>query len=115
MISLLETGGVLKNFKYIVDDTVSMGFNVDGVHGKKSLRNLENVFSALLGKSLKIAYINLIFIYKFIFKLNILEAVSLLQDNQGPPEEQIRKALQRQKKRQFKNKCVAKPTNSGSV
>lgn len=50
MKSILETGGALKNLKYIIDDTVTMAYNVDGVHGKQSLKTLDNFYKALLGK-----------------------------------------------------------------
>ncbi|XP_075155848.1 uncharacterized protein LOC142234106 isoform X2 [Haematobia irritans] len=80
--AILQPAGVLKNIRYIIADDVTMAFNLEGVHGKRSLKRMENFYSVLL------------------------EAVSGLTNNCGPPEECIRKSLQRQKKRQFKNKSL---------
>lgn len=87
---------------------------MDGVHGKKSLKDLDNFYNALLGKGLNYIMYIIRFLYVHIFNLNILEAVSSLTDDKGPAEEQIRKAVQRQKKRQFKNKSVTKTANTDS-
>ncbi|XP_073826845.1 uncharacterized protein [Musca autumnalis] len=84
---ILERGGVLKNFKHIIDDNVSMDYNVDGIHGKKSLKQLKNIYDV------------------------ILEAVLRHENTSGSGEDLIRKSMQRQKKRVFKRNSVQKSAN----
>ncbi|XP_054085252.1 uncharacterized protein LOC128921486 isoform X2 [Zeugodacus cucurbitae] len=45
MKSLLRSSGVVKNLKEILTDAVVQEYNIDGIHGKKSLRGLENFYS----------------------------------------------------------------------
>lgn len=40
--------GVKKNFKYIIADEVTMQYNVDGVLGKDSLKNLTHFYSVVI-------------------------------------------------------------------
>ncbi|XP_075149075.1 uncharacterized protein LOC142223095 [Haematobia irritans] len=72
--AILQPARVLKNLRYIIGDDVTMAFNIEGVHGKKSLKSMENFYGVLL------------------------EAISGLTNNCRPPEDRHRKALQRQKK-----------------
>ncbi|XP_058988165.1 uncharacterized protein LOC109612910 [Musca domestica] len=83
MRSMLEPAGVHKNLKCILNDNVTMAYNVDGVQGKKSFKQLKNFYGVLL------------------------EAVSMAKTNNiGPADDQIRKAIQLQKRRIFKNMSV---------
>lgn len=53
MRSIIHPAGVCKNLKYIISTKVTMGYNLEGVHGKKSLKRLVNFYSAILGKLLQ--------------------------------------------------------------
>uniref|UniRef100_A0A1I8Q5T4 ZAD domain-containing protein n=1 Tax=Stomoxys calcitrans TaxID=35570 RepID=A0A1I8Q5T4_STOCA len=84
MHSLIHPVGVVKNLKYIISTKVTIHFNVDGVHGKESLKRLSNFYTALL------------------------EAIPNPPQNTEPAEEQLRKAIYLQKKRELKAIGAAK-------
>ncbi|XP_067633677.1 uncharacterized protein [Eurosta solidaginis] len=48
---ILQPEGILKSLKCILTDELVMKFNVEGVQGKKSLKQYGNFYRALLGKS----------------------------------------------------------------
>ncbi|XP_017477001.1 PREDICTED: uncharacterized protein LOC108366997 [Rhagoletis zephyria] len=79
MKSLLQPAGVIRNLKFILSDTLMQEYNVDGIHGKKSLKGLDNFYDALI-ESIPIG------------------------NNLGPAEKQLRKAIQLQKNRFIKAK-----------
>uniref|UniRef100_A0A1I8NWD5 ZAD domain-containing protein n=1 Tax=Stomoxys calcitrans TaxID=35570 RepID=A0A1I8NWD5_STOCA len=81
---LLHPAGVGKNLKYILSSKVTMEYNIDGVHGKNSLKRLKNFYNALL------------------------EAIPYPPKHTAPAEDQLRKAIQLQKKREFKALCTAR-------
>ncbi|XP_054727968.1 uncharacterized protein LOC129237322 [Anastrepha obliqua] len=75
---ILQPAGVLKSMKCILTDRLMMGFNVDGVQGKKSLKIFQNFYGVLL------------------------ESIPI-SDTSGSAEMQIREAIKLQKKRLFKS------------
>ncbi|XP_060650950.1 uncharacterized protein LOC132787703 [Drosophila nasuta] len=81
--NLILNGGILKNLKNILANEVVLAYNVDGVQRKASLRKEDNFFGVMI---------------------DAITAVGGI----GPAEEQLRKALQLQKKRYFKNSCCLK-------
>ncbi|XP_054083773.1 uncharacterized protein LOC128920483 isoform X2 [Zeugodacus cucurbitae] len=86
MKSLFRPAGVVKNLKEILTDAVVQEYNIDGIHGKKSLRSLENFYSTLI------------------------ESIPVSDDFE-PAEKQLRKAIQLQKNRINKAKSVHKNKN----
>ncbi|XP_037809808.1 uncharacterized protein LOC119602385, partial [Lucilia sericata] len=74
--ALLNPAGVVKHLKYILSTEVVLEYNIDGVHGKRSLKDLDKFYDVLLE--------------------------SIYNTNLEPAEIQLRKALQLQKKRHFK-------------
>ncbi|XP_062125990.1 uncharacterized protein LOC133838780 [Drosophila sulfurigaster albostrigata] len=80
--NLILNGGILKNLKNILANEVVLAYNVDGVQGKAALRKEDNFFGVMIDS---------------------ITAVGI-----GPAEEQLRKALQVQKKRYFKNSSCLK-------
>ncbi|XP_030246496.1 uncharacterized protein LOC115565458 [Drosophila navojoa] len=69
-------GGILKNLKNIMANPVVLAYNVNGVQGKAALKE-ESAFYDVL-----------------------IDAINLV-DGSGSAEEQLRKAMQLQKKRFF--------------
>lgn len=106
MKSILKPCGVEKNLKYILSNNVVMAHNIDGVHGKKSLKELENVYSALIGNIIFIFNIMTNFIYR-LFTDHFLESIPINAKFPGPAEDQLR-AIQLQKKREIKANSVSK-------
>lgn len=49
-MSKLWRNCVGKNIENILDSKVIMDYNVDGTHGKRSLRKYKNFYKALIGK-----------------------------------------------------------------
>ncbi|XP_075145596.1 uncharacterized protein LOC142220382 [Haematobia irritans] len=86
--SILHPAGVGKNLKFILGINLIMEYNIDGVHGKKSLKRLENFYKVLLA------------------------AIPNPPNNNAPAEDQLRKAIQLVKKRTFRSKCVSKKNES---
>ncbi|XP_041451641.1 uncharacterized protein LOC121405108 [Drosophila obscura] len=76
--TILLPSGILKNFKNILANAVVLAYNVDGVQGKSALKDLKNFYGVLL------------------------DAITVEAET-GSAEIQLRKALQLQKKRHFKN------------
>ncbi|XP_050338228.1 uncharacterized protein LOC126764604 [Bactrocera neohumeralis] len=74
MTQILQGSGVVKNLKNIITDELAMQYNINGVLGKDSLKGFTNFFDALI------------------------ESIPTGIDA-GSPENQLRQALQRQKKR----------------
>ncbi|XP_037929181.1 uncharacterized protein LOC119688486 [Teleopsis dalmanni] len=76
-ISILLNSSVEKNLKNILDESVVLEYNVDGTYGKKRLKDYDNLYSVLL---------------------------DAIPNSTGSPscEDQLRKAIQLQKKRHFK-------------
>ncbi|XP_075145595.1 uncharacterized protein LOC142220380 [Haematobia irritans] len=85
--SLLHPAGVGKNLRYVLNAKVTLQYNIDGVHGKKGLKHLENFYSVLLA------------------------AIPNPPNHIGPAEDQLRKAINLQKKREFKTICVMRNKN----
>uniref|UniRef100_A0A034WT99 DUF4806 domain-containing protein n=1 Tax=Bactrocera dorsalis TaxID=27457 RepID=A0A034WT99_BACDO len=85
MTQILQGSGVVKNLKNIITDELAMQYNIDGVFGKDSLKSFTNFFDALI------------------------ESIPTRIDA-GSPENQLRQALQRQKKKRVikKNHLVNK-------
>lgn len=102
MQTLLRPHGVMKNLKYIFSDKMADKYNVDGVFGKKSLKEYEFFYKALLGKFINVC--NYLKIKSTITYINCLINLSdcIPFSETGTPDEQIRKAMQLQKKRIFK-------------
>ncbi|XP_017467405.1 PREDICTED: uncharacterized protein LOC108359845 [Rhagoletis zephyria] len=70
--------GVLKTLKNIISEEITRNYNIEGVHGKKSLKTMANFYSALL------------------------DSIPINENCSGSAETQLRKAIQLQKKRHFK-------------
>lgn len=47
---LLRPHGVIKNLKHIFSDRMADKYNVDGIFGKKCLKDYEHFYNALCGK-----------------------------------------------------------------
>ncbi|XP_036328841.1 mediator of RNA polymerase II transcription subunit 15-like [Rhagoletis pomonella] len=47
MKSLLQNGGVVKNLKNILSTAITADYNLYGIHGKKSLKDVSNFYAAL--------------------------------------------------------------------
>ncbi|XP_060665614.1 uncharacterized protein LOC132797873 [Drosophila nasuta] len=75
--NLISNGGILKNLKNILANEVVLAYNVNGVQGKVALRKEDNFFGVMIDSITAVGGI-------------------------GPAEDQLRKALQLQK-RYFKN------------
>ncbi|XP_062126730.1 uncharacterized protein LOC133839315 [Drosophila sulfurigaster albostrigata] len=71
---LISNGGILKNLKNILANEVILAYNVEGVQGKAALRKEDNFFGIMIDSITAVGGI-------------------------GPAEDQLRKALQLQKKR----------------
>lgn len=76
--SMLRPNGIIKNIRYIISDELISDYNVDGVSGKKALKSHEHFYQALIG--------------------------AIPFDNDGTPEDQLRRAFQLAKKRIAKRK-----------
>ncbi|XP_034484447.1 uncharacterized protein LOC117789524 [Drosophila innubila] len=76
-------GGIMKNLKNVLSNTVVLAYNVDGVQGKAALKNESSFYGVLL------------------------DAINLVEGT-GSAEDNLRKALQLQKKRYFKNSSCNK-------
>ncbi|XP_064544987.1 uncharacterized protein LOC135433000 [Drosophila montana] len=48
---LIYPNGILKQFKDIISDELANGYNVDGVQGKKCLKNYTHFYNALLSST----------------------------------------------------------------
>uniref|UniRef100_A0A0R3NVX3 DUF4806 domain-containing protein n=1 Tax=Drosophila pseudoobscura pseudoobscura TaxID=46245 RepID=A0A0R3NVX3_DROPS len=81
MKSILQPAGVLSGLNFILSKDIVLAYNVDAVQGKKALRTHKEFFAALL---------------------------EFIPPGDEPPENTVRKAMQRMKKRVFKKKCLAK-------
>ncbi|XP_041451445.1 uncharacterized protein LOC111072365 isoform X2 [Drosophila obscura] len=81
--SILQPAGFLVNLKFILSDEIVLAYNVDGVQGKKALRSHSEFYGALL---------------------------ECIPPGDEAPEMLMRKAMQRVKKRVFKQRCT-KPKN----
>ncbi|XP_075157029.1 uncharacterized protein LOC142230262 [Haematobia irritans] len=79
---LIEPNGIKKNLRSILMPQITYDYNVDGVQGKKSLKGLCNFYSVLID--------------------------SIQCSGSGKPEEELRKAIQLQKKRHFKSISISK-------
>ncbi|XP_017479628.1 PREDICTED: uncharacterized protein LOC108369140 [Rhagoletis zephyria] len=88
VMKMLLKSGIQKSLKNIIADELVLEYNVDGVQGKKSLKNHANFYNALLAS---------------------------IPISEGPPEEQLRKSLSLQKKRIFKNVCIQKSKMSSNI
>ncbi|XP_061395736.1 uncharacterized protein LOC133331354 isoform X2 [Musca vetustissima] len=75
--SIIKREGILKSLKNIIGLKITYEYNIDGNHGKKSLKSLSNIYNV------------------------ILDSIPV-QENSDTPETQLRKAIQVQKKRFFK-------------
>ncbi|XP_067628614.1 uncharacterized protein [Eurosta solidaginis] len=78
---ILQPEGILKSMKCILADQLIMDFNVEGVHGKKSLKQYGNFYRALL------------------------RAIPI-SETSVPAENQLRDAIKLQKNRVFRNACT---------
>lgn len=102
MRSLIQPAGVEKNLKYILPNELIIEYNIDGIHGKKCLKNLDNFYTALTGNNNHVFNI-------FKLKGNIFAFLeSIPHSDKETAEAKLRKAIQLQKKRHFKNVCIAK-------
>ncbi|XP_054085251.1 uncharacterized protein LOC128921486 isoform X1 [Zeugodacus cucurbitae] len=70
MKSLLRSSGVVKNLKEILTDAVVQEYNIDGIHGKKSLRGLENFYS--LNR-----YVNTVYFFQDIITVYVMFVIAL--------------------------------------
>ncbi|TMW52326.1 hypothetical protein DOY81_002583 [Sarcophaga bullata] len=77
--SLFTPQGVRKNLKYVLSADIINQYNIDGVHGKKSLKELKSVYDV------------------------IIDAITV-NDSSGSAEQQLREAVRLEKKRYFKSK-----------
>ncbi|XP_067628599.1 uncharacterized protein [Eurosta solidaginis] len=77
---ILQPEGILKSMKCILADQLIMDFNVEGLQGKKSLKQYENFYRALL------------------------RAIPI-SETSGPAENLLRDAIKLQKNRVCKNAC----------
>lgn len=50
MKMLLRPHGVVKNLKFIFTDEMADRYNVDGILGKKSLKQYNSFYKAIIGK-----------------------------------------------------------------
>ncbi|XP_065356756.1 uncharacterized protein LOC135951102 [Calliphora vicina] len=87
--TLLKPQGVIKNLKYILSTDITNEYNVEGVHGKQCLKDLNNFYDVLIDS---------------------IEVTS----TSGTADQQLRKAISLAKKRYFKNKSIARPRVSAS-
>ncbi|XP_075154839.1 uncharacterized protein LOC142236345 [Haematobia irritans] len=81
MKNIIVREGIAKSLKNVIGTDVIINYNIDGNHGKKSLKYLSNFYTALL------------------------DSIPVSDISQSP-ETQLRKAIQLQKKRHFKKICV---------
>lgn len=104
MTALLSPVGVAKHLKYILSTEIVLEYNVDGTHGKKSLKQLKMFYTTLIGNNITINKNknsnNNNNNNKYVSYFIVTESITLT--NLGPPELQLRKAFQLQKKRHFK-------------
>ncbi|KAI8119951.1 hypothetical protein FF38_07177 [Lucilia cuprina] len=87
--TLLKPQGVIKNLKYILSTDITNEYNVEGVHGKQCLKDLNNFYDVLIDS---------------------IEVTA----TSGTADQQLRKAISLAKKRYFKSKSIARPRASAS-